>query len=242
VNERAYVVVAVVAAAVLALVLAIYLLSGNGATTASDDGAFEDEESEELAFEDEDDWFGDSEDARDEGGGGSGDDEWRPRPKMDDGWRMGGGGMGKAWRRRRDGGVPDPDRAARRARRRERFISRIEIVALGPGESATTSEAVFDGFREVRPLVRDCLRASGIGRGSWRTMRATDRTMTFDLDSEGAVLPESVSIEPPPPEPFAGCFASGLEVLTTEPPGGEGARVSIDFPARRPRDGGPRER
>jgi hypothetical protein len=64
--------------------------------------------------------------------------------------------------------------------------------------------------------------------------------MSFDLDSDGAVLPESIGIEPAPPEPFAGCFASSLEALTTTPPGGDGARVSIEFPARRPRDAGTR--
>jgi hypothetical protein len=141
----------------------------------------------------------------------------------------------RGFRRRVDGGAPDPGWEARRARRRERFLRRIEVIALGPEEPSTTDEEIFDAFRDVRPLVRDCLRNAGVDRGAWRQMRSTSRTLTFDIDAEGGVVPESMGFEPVLPAPFDECMHSSLEVLTVEPPGQDGARVSIEFPERRRR-------
>jgi hypothetical protein len=236
VNERTYVVRAVVAAVVLAVILGISYLASDGpdASIETDAGADVGTSTDDESWEE--DWLIGDEDAVLEGAG-------RRRDEVDRGWgeRPGGmrgmGGMDE-WRRRLDGGAEDPEWAERRARRRERFLSRIEVVSLGPGEPTTTNEDVLDAFRDVRPVVRDCLRASGLDRGSFRAMRETGRSLTFDLDSDGGVLADSVLLDPAPPEPFAGCMISGLEALTTEPPGGEGARVSIDFPARRRRSSG----
>jgi hypothetical protein len=171
-----------------------------------------------------------------------GDSEGRPRSRMwgdEERWderRRGRMGM-RGFRRRLDGGAPDPEWEARRARRRERFLRRIEVIALGPEEPSTTNEEIFDAFRDVRPLVRDCLRDAGVDRGAWRQMRSTSRTLSFDLDAEGGVVPESSSFEPALPAPFDECMRSSLEVLTVEPPGDDGARVSIEFPERRRRRG-----
>ncbi len=218
----------------LALLAAVLYLSGGDEEeeTAAAPGE------SEVDSPAEDDWESGGLLGLDEGealGSGEGESEGPARPWMGGGEGGGGRGWMRGFRRRRDGGPPDPEWEARRARRRERFLQRIEVISLGPNEPTTTNEEVFDAFRDVRPLVRDCLREAGVERGAWREMRGTSRTLSFDLDAEGGVVPASTSFEPALPEPFATCMGQSLEALTVEPPGQDGARVSIEMPERRRR-------
>ncbi len=161
----------------------------------------------------------------------------------------------------------DPERWRRRRERfRERFRNmspegrrqwlrrRVQITALGEGEPTIAPEEVMAALRETRGLARDCMREHGGFRALREAMRRSagadggvrrGLTVSFDVTADGALDETSIAIEPPPPEPFYGCFADALLQAQLPPPGGEGARVDVRLGGgrgRRFRPGGPSER
>lgn len=174
----------------------------------------------------------------------AGRERWRERR------REGRGEGRKAWRDRE---LTPEQRERWRQRReewRERFRQRISVRAPDGGElseeaAGLAQDDVFDLFGEARPIVRDCMRESGAERGLWRQARRESRQMSFDVTAEGQVNADTFRIEPPLPEPLASCFAQGFAQGIVQPPGPEGASVTVDLPSRRGRrgrrDGGTRD-
>jgi hypothetical protein len=146
-------------------------------------------------------------------------------------------------RRRRWEQMTPEERDARRAawaeRRRARFLRSTQIDAIGGGEPGIDPGDVFEAFREVRPVVRGCIReAGGFRELTGQSPRARGpRTLTFDVDAAGRVVADTIAIEPAMGSAMGDCFAAGLAQAELPAPGGEGARISVELPGRRRRGG-----
>jgi len=116
------------------------------------------------------------------------------------------------------------------ARWRERFRRRVEIVSLGPGEPGLDADQVFEGIREVRPAMRECVREAG----GFQALRGEDgaprrRSVVFDVQADGSVAEGSVGLDTTLPPELATCFTDIFESASFEPPGDDGARVEVRF-------------
>ena len=124
--------------------------------------------------------------------------------------------------------------------REERFAARaarrVRVEALGDEEPEIEPVEVMRSMREVRPQIRECIDQNG----GWRafreaaTMGSPDAgaggrgRMTVSLDVSASGQVGEIALNPPPPEPFGGCFTSALANLELPPPNAD-ARVEVQL-------------
>ena len=151
-------------------------------------------------------------------------------------WGPGERGAGRGRGRGRWGG--DGGAEERRAWLRRR----INIVPLGATPPTIAPEQVAEAMREHRQAFRDCIEAAGGFEGFRALMRgdagaAGQRTLSFDIAPNGDLAEGSLAMEPPMPEPIAGCFSRSFDSVQFESPGPDGARVEMQMGRPRGRGG-----
>jgi hypothetical protein len=127
-----------------------------------------------------------------------------------------------------DAGTGGSERRERRSRNTRRVLDRITVEAA-EGETELSAEDVLDMLGQMRGDARECMQEQGIDSGEWRTARRSDRSLAFEVDGSGRVVPTSIAVEPPFPPAIQECFVRALG--TVEPPGAAGnARVAVELP------------
>jgi hypothetical protein len=127
-----------------------------------------------------------------------------------------------------DAGPGGSERRERRARNTRRMLDRITVEAA-EGETELSAEDVLDMLGQMRGDARECMQEQGIDSSEWRTARRSDRSLAFEVDGSGRVVPTSIAVEPPFPPAVQECFVRALG--TVRPPGAGGnARVAVELP------------
>ena len=70
--------------------------------------------------------------------------------------------------------------------------------------------------------------------------RGTARSSSFNINADGRVDPESITLTPDVPEPFRACFVEHIADLTLADVGPDGAHVEMPLSGPRNRGGDPR--
>jgi hypothetical protein len=127
-----------------------------------------------------------------------------------------------------DAGTGGAERRTQRSRNARRVLDRITVEAA-EGETELSAEDVLNMLGQMRGDARDCMREQGIDSSEWRTARRSDRSLAFEVDASGRVVPTSIAVDPPFPPAIQECFVQALG--TAQPPGeGGNARVAVELP------------
>lgn len=170
--------------------------------------------------------------------------EWgkRPSPEQAREWRERMRRMREEWM-----ALSPEERQRRMAERAERMVT---IRSLDGTPADLEPVDLMGPIREVGGAIHQCVE----GKGGWREFWAAARraapdagpggrrapTVSFEVDPEGSLDPDTLVLDPPPPEGYAECFTEAWTTAEVPRPNTE-VHVEVRFgppPGARPPFGG----